>query len=581
MISSRRQQTLALALISPSYATRAERYARKVVSGKILACEHVRNACRRHLKDLKASGRAKYRWRFDEDKANRFCEFFECLPHVKDDFQGHALRGECFKLEDWQCFCFCSIFGWIDKKTGNRRFTEVYIAIPRKNGKTPMAAGVGIYMLGADGEYGAEVFAAATTKEQAWEVFGAALKMAQATPDMRKAFGIWCNAASIVISSTNSSFKPVKGKPADGPAPSCVLVDEYHEHKHNHVVSWARNGQVSRRQPLLFMITTAGFDVTSPCYVKQLEVQEVLAGRRVNERLFGLVYTVDEDVDWKSEKAVRMANPNLGISINPETIFHDQQQAIQSAAQQNEFKTKNLNIWVNQRIAWMNMAKWEQCSDPHLRIESFKEDPCIQAVDLASRKDTVSTARLFKRQIEGEWHVYCFSRHYLNAEQIRDPQHLHFQDWADRGFLIETPGNITDYLHVNDDLARDAHELLLREIAFDPLHAAPLIQFLQARPDWVNGVEISDLKQTEENMSAAMKEFEGLVLSGRFHFDGNPMLTWMIGNTVCSISRRENWYPVRQHVDRKIDGVVAIIIGLQRLMQMALDTYTSSEVTWV
>lgn len=548
------------------------------MSKKVLACKHVRNACKRHLNDLKASKRANYRWCFDADKANRFCEFFECLPHYKDDFLGHALRQECFKLEDWQCFTFASIFGWVDKKTGNRRFTEVYVAVPRKNGKTPMAAGTGLYMLGADGEYGAEVFAGATTKEQAWEVFGAAMQMAQKTPDMRKAFGIWCNAASIVISSTNSSFKPVKGKPADGPAPSCVIADEFHEMKTNVLISWARNGMVSRRQPLLFEITTAGFDITSPCYIRQLEVQEVLAGRRANDRLFGLIYTVDEDVDWKTEKAVRMSNPNLGVSVNPETLFHDQQQAIQSAAQQNEYKTKNLNIWVNQRIAWMNMVKWDACADPKMKIEDFAGEQCIESVDLASRKDTVSTARLFKRTHEdGQEHIYCFTRHYLNEAQVRDPQNIHFQDWAARDYLIETPGNITDYVRVCDDLTRDANDLILSQLVFDPYHAAPLIQFLQARPDWNMSVLISDLKQNEENMSAWMKEFEGLVLSGRFHFDGNPVLTWMIGNTVCHISQRENWYPTRQHVDRKIDGTIAIILGISRLLQPG-DAYTSSYV---
>jgi phage terminase large subunit-like protein len=567
---------------SLSFAKRAEQYARRIVSKKILACVEVRQACKRHLDDLKRSRKASFKWKFDEVKANRVCRFVEGLPHIKDDFHKNAAHGELLHLEPWQIFILCSIFGWVHKEKGFRRFTEAYIEVPRKNGKTTIAAGVALYCFAADGEFGAEIFAGAASKEQAGEgLFKDAKAMVEKSEDFRRAYGVWVNAASIVIQSKGASFRFLKGKPADGPSPHCVVADEYHEYKTDVLLDWARTGMQARLQALLFEITTAGSNTASPCYIKHLEVQDLLAGRIINDRLFGIIYTVDKGIDWKSKKAALMANPNYGVSVNPLTIENDQFQATQSAVKQNGFKTKNLNIWVNQKVAWMNMVKWEACADPNLKIEDFLQDRCIQAVDLASRRDTVSSVRLFRRVVNGEDHYYCFSRHYLNEQQINDPKNSHFLEWKNQGWLIETPGDITSYLQVNDDLVADAKKLMLSELVFDPLHAAPLIQFLQAREDWNQGVEISDLKQSEENTSAPMKEFEGVVLSGRFHFDGNPLLTWMVSNTICRVSLKENWYPVRENVERKIDGSVAIILGLNRWIAQPADPYTSPEISWI
>jgi phage terminase large subunit-like protein len=551
---------------SGTYAERAEQYAKDVCAKKIVACVEVRQACKRHIDYLKRSRKPGYRWTFDPVKANRFCRFVEALPHIKDDFRGNASRGELIHLEPWQIFIGCSIFGWVDKERGFRRFTEAFIEVARKNGKTTLAAGVALYCLTADREFGAEVFAGASSKDQAGEVFRAAKAMAEKAADFRQAFGVWVNTASLVVQQKGASFRMLKGRPADGPSPSCVTADEYHEYKTDDLLDWARTGMQARRQPLLLEITTAGSNTGSPCYNKHLEAQEVLAGRRINDRLFTIIFTVDKGVDWKSKKAVMTANPNYGVSVNPELIEADQFQATQSATRQNGFKTKNLNIWVNQRVAWMNMAKWDLCADPEMKIEDFLGEQCVVAVDLASRRDTVSTVRLFKRVINGEEHYYCFSRHYLNQLQIEDPKHTHFREWAAQGYLIQTPGNVTDYLLVNDDLAADAQLLSVRELVFDPLHAAPLVQFLQAREDWNQGIEISEIKQSEENTSPAMKEWEALVLSGRFHFDGNPLLTWMVGNTRCRVSGKEHWFPERENVERKIDGSVAIILGIKRLM---------------
>lgn len=548
-----------------SYSDRARSYAELVVAKQVLACTETRQAAKRFLDDLKRSKKRSCRWKYDEEKAHRFCRFFEGFQHYKNDFKGNAQRGERFRLEPWELFIACNVFGWVDKKTGTRRFTEAYVEVPRKNGKTPLAAGVGLFMLTADNEFGAEVFTGAASREAALEgLFTAAKQMAEKSAAFREAFGVWVNAESIVVQARNASFKPLKAKPQDGPSPSCVLADEYHEYKTDRLIDWARTGMTARLQPLLFEITTAGTNIASPCYARHLEAQEVLAGRRTNERLFCIIYTVDKGVPWTSKKAILMANPNYGISVNPEQIEHDQEQAKQSTLRQNEFKTKNLNIWVNQATPWMNMVKWERCADAKLRIEDFAEEHCIEGVDLASRRDTVSTARLFRRVIDGEKHFYAFMRHYLNEQQIRDPRNTHFQAWVEKGYLIETEGDVTSYLRVRDDLAGDSTGLILKELVFDPFHAAPLVQFLRQGGDWNANTEIVELKQNEEQQSAPMKELEAAIYEGRFHFDGNPVMTWMIGNTAVKISERDNWRPVRKHVDQKIDGTIAILLAFSR-----------------
>lgn len=549
-------------------------------------------ACKRHRKDLRASRRANFEWRFDETRAERFIRFHEGLPHVKDDFRGRARRHETFRLEDWQCFVYGSIFGWVHKREQYRRFTETYIEVPRKNGKTPGAAVIGLFGLTADGEYGADIFAAAgssrTQADEVGSVFDTARNMALASPEFRAAFGVWVNKNSIVVPSTNSSFKKIKGNPPDGPIPHMVLNDERHEQKTDRVIDWARTGAISRFQPLILSITTAGTDTSVPCYQASLEAKEVLEGRRKNERLFCIVFTIDKGVDWKSEKALRMANPNFGVSINPAALKGDQAQARQSATKTAVFKTKHENIWLNASAPWIQPDDWDECFDPEMQIDAFCDEPCIGTVDLASRTDTVSTARCFKRRLptgkdgEIEDHYFFFTRHYLNREKVRDEKHPHFADWADRGYLIETPGNVTDYGRVSEDLAADAGAAIIRELVFDPYHAMPLVQLgLLPREDWPQTVEIVELKQTEENMSPSMKELEAAIISKRLHHDGNPLLAWMIGNTRCRVSLKENWYPVRENVERKIDGTIALILGVNRLMQLDIEYAPSGKAEYI
>jgi phage terminase large subunit-like protein len=305
-------------------------------------------------------------YRYDVAKADHVCSFIEKLPHTKGQWaRKRPGQSNRIELEPWQLFIVCSIFGWVEKETGFRKYSEAYICVPRKNAKSTLAAAIGLYMLCADGEYGAEIYSGATKEKQAMEVFRPALLMAKKTPQLHKWFGVECAVKSIYREEDGSRFEPVVGNPGDGASPSCAIVDEYHEHETTILHDTMQTGMGAREQGLLLVITTAGSNIDGPCHILQGDVEKMLDGLIEDENLFGIIYTVTVPEElvgtpegenfWKTEAALRMANPNYGVSVFAEFLLKSLRQAIQSAHKQNVFKTKHLNIWVNAATAWMNM----------------------------------------------------------------------------------------------------------------------------------------------------------------------------------------------------------------------------------
>jgi len=480
-----------------------------VVDGEIPACALVILACKRHLDDL---SRSDFSFFFDHESADRVCRFIEKLPHTKGRW---AARGLNLRLEDWQTFITCSLFGWRDRSTNRYRFTEAYIEVPRKNGKSPWAAAIGLYKFAADGEFGAEVYSGATTERQALEVFRPARLMARNTPALTSHFGIFVGAKNLAIPENGSRFEPLIGKPGDGAAPSCAIADEYHEHQSDEQVDTMRTGMVGRENPLLLYITTAGTDRSGPCFALHQKVAAMLQGLATHDNLFGIIFTIDDGDDWTSESALRKANPNYGISVDPVKLRNDQRDAVQSARAQNTFKTKHLNVWCNADVSWMNMQKWEALADCNLCIEQFAGEPCIQAFDLASRKDIASRVTVFRRMHDGKPHYYCFASHYLNQAAVEESKGSHYPGWSKEDRIIVTPGNITDYKRIMDDIVTDSARFSIREIPFDEYHANGLVQFIQADQNWNQNVTFVKFPATVGMMSPAMKEVEALVLDGR------------------------------------------------------------------
>jgi phage terminase large subunit-like protein len=271
--------------------------------------------------------------------------------------------------------------------------------------------------------------------------------------------------------------------------------------------------------------------------------------------------------DWKSEIAIIKANPNLNVSVDRERLLDAQRGAIQSARKQNVFKTKHLNIWVNADVAWMNMAKWDAMADPKLSLEDFKDQDLIAGLDLASRIDIASKARIFRKLIDGKFHYYAFLKHYLNEAAVEEDRGSHYQQWANEGRLEVTPGNVTDYGWIIEGIVEDSKLFHVLEVPHDPYQSLPLLQTIQARADWDQTIVPVAIKQTVENMSGPMKELEALVYDSRFHHDGDPVLGWMISNVVCHRDAKDNIFPRKEREENKIDGVIAILVALKRWME--------------
>jgi len=535
------------------HVAQANAYARAVLSGKTPACEYVKQACRRHLSDLDRQGDDDFAYTFSDDAAEHICRFAGNMMHVK----GRDWAGKRITLEDWQAFILCSVFGWLRKSNGMRRYRQMYCEIPRKNGKSILGAIIGLYMFAADGEPGAEVYSGATSEKQAWEVFSPARQMCLKNPGFASHFGIQVGAKNLSIPENGSKFEPVIGKPGDGSSPHCAIVDEYHEHDTPDLYDTMLTGMGARIQPLLCVITTAGVNTAGPCYAKRNEAVKVLSGVIEDDELFSLIYTIDEADDWTLPDSWQKANPNAGISIYQEFLDARRREAINTASRQNIVKCKHLNVWSNAGSAWINMVRWAQCASPEV-MDEFAGEPCWIGVDLASKIDLTAMATIFRRG--DAFHV--FTKHYLPEETVMMPENAHYQAWQAEGYLTVTPGARTDYRYLKDDLIGISETFAVRELAYDPRESEMLMQEIREDVSF----PCIEVVQSPTNISEPMKEFEALYMAGRLKHDNNPILNWQASNVVLRSSFTKAYYPSKERKENKIDGIVASIMALSRAM---------------
>ena len=557
------------------YAAIATQYARDVLEQRIPACRWVRLACKRHLDDLERQRAEDFPYVWNPEltdakgkpyrPANRVCGFVELMPHIKGDW---AARRETIRLDAWQVFFLASVFGWVHHETGKRRFQKADLIVPRKNAKSTIAAGVGLYMLAFDGEHGAEVYSGATSRDQAHEVFRPARLMAQSNHAYRATFGVMVNASNLLVLETNSKFEPLIGKPGDGASPSCSIVDEYHEHSTSELYDTMWTGMGARSQPLLLMITTAGSNIGGPCFTHQVELQKILEGAvrdAATERRFGIIYTVDKDDDWTDPATLYKANPGLGVSIDPEKLVADQAEAVRDPRKQAVFKTKHLNVWVNAASPWLTVEQISKSADPSLREEDFRGETCWDGLDLASKNDIASKAKLFRRLQDGpggrDWHYYLFTRNWLPEAAVQRPENQHYQAWVQQGSIVQTPGNMIQLRAIQEAVEADAQLHLVGEVAMDAWGSREIAPNLQDA-----GFTVVDVPMNTRYLSEPMKLIAALIDDGRFHHDGNPATAWMFSNVEVQEDRNENIFPRKSKPELKIDAAVAAILAMGRAM---------------
>lgn len=537
-----------------SFVEQAQQYARQVVEGDIAACKWTQLACTRQVRD-RDNPPAGYVW--NGDRAEKVCRFVSRLPHIKGKWAGTKIA-----LEPWQAFVLTTVFGWTDEE-GNRRFRSSYVEVPRKNAKSTLTSGVGLYMLTEDQEQGAEVYSAATTRDQARIVFNDAQQMARRSPSLRQHYGVNVGAHNIHVLSTASKFEALsaEGSTLDGLNIHFASVDELHAHKTRAVWDVLETATGSRSQSLLWAITTAGSNRAGICYEIRTYVTKVLEGVAKDETFFGIIYTIDDGDKWTDPDVWAKANPNLGVSVYADDVQRLAHKAMTMPSAQNNFLTKRLNVWVNADTAWMDMRAWDRCASPDMTPADFEGQPCYCALDLASRVDIAANVQVFAKPEGGKIHYYAFGKYYLPEDTVESEANSQYQGWVIEGRLTATPGNVTDFGYIKQDLRDTSSRFELVEVPYDPFQATQLSTELVEE-----GFPMVEMRPTVLNFSEPMKELEAAVLEGRFHHDGDPVLGWMVSNVVCHMDNKDNIYPRKERPENKIDGVVALIMAIGRSM---------------
>lgn len=552
-----------------TYFERAKAYCQRVTSGEEAAGKFERLAAQRFMDDLGRSGAEGFPYGFDETAGSRACKFIELLPHIKGEwakpiYVDGKLSYAKIQLQDWQVFIVINLFGWKHLVTGLRRFRRAYLEVARKNAKSTLAAGIMLFALTADAEPGAHVYSAATTGEQAREVFDVAKEMAKREPEFVARFGCDVRTHDISVPSTASIAKPLNAEAStlDGLNVHFAIVDELHAHKTRAVYDVIDTATGARSQPMIVMITTAGSNRAGICYEQRHYTIKELEGQVVDETWFGIIFTLDEGDSYEDPAVWRKSNPNLGVSVKVDDLESAVKKAKALPSALGNVLTKRFNVWVNADSAWMNMAAWDRCANPGLRLADLQHLPCWIPLDLANKIDVAAGPRLFHDPEINRW--YLLSRFWLPEYAVEVGTNSQYTGWVRAEHLITTPGNVTDF-DVIEDAIRDDAAILgdLREVPFDPWQATQLAGHLVAE-----GLPMVEVRQTVQNMSEAMKQFEALVMVGpdRFQHDGNPMMSWMVSNVVCHRDAKDNIYPRKERPENKIDGPVAVIMGISRAL---------------
>jgi len=539
---------------------RMQGYITGVLDGSIITGEFIRLAVQRHVDDLKKD----WAYHFDEKAAQRAISIFEIFRHWKGEW-----AGERIKLEPHQVFYIASLFGWL-RKDNTRRFRTSFKSVARKNGKTTESAGKAIYHLLADKEPGGQVYFAATKEDQARIGFKDVQEIIKKTPEVRKHFKVMTK--SVVMGS--SFMKPLgsDSNTQDGFDPSWGVIDEYHAHRSDEMLNVLESGMGARRQPVIDVITTAGFHKEYPCYSQLRKTGiEILRGIKTDDTFLVMIFEMDEDDDWKDKKNWIKANPNLGTNVYSDyldTRFIKAKN--EGGTKEVDFKTKNLNMWVDAADVWIQDDKFQDC-----KVDEFPEP--VEAwggLDLASTSDITAFTLVFR----GE-RLYSKSWYFLPKERNYDTRNEGmYKRWVTDGWLIETPGNVTDYDFVRAKINELAEKINIRSIAYDRFNANQLVINLQD-----DGLKMDGFGQGFVSMSAPSKEFERLIVSGEFAHLGDPVLRWMLSNVNIAMDGAGNIKVHKGNSAGKVDGVVSNIMAIGEMTsgKKELNPYANKGITFI
>ena len=525
--------------------TRFYTYATDVIDGKVVACKFVRQACERFLRDLEDE-----RFEFRLDRVAHCVRFIRMLKH----FSGVA-NNKPFILEPWQLFIVANIVGWYWRGTGKRRFNEAYVSIARKNGKTALFAALMIYFLLADGEPSAEVLISANSREQATNVDFQIIKgFIQKLDPKGKTVKAQRNKVKVAKTTNLMHVTASDASKLDGYNISACLVDEYHEADTDEVKEVLKTAMGNRRNPIQCVVTTRGFDMSKPCFALDQYAQDVLSGEKQDDALFAMIFTLDEDDDWKDPATWLKANPNLGVTVSYQYITGELTKALASTAKEIQFRTKYVNQWVESKTIWISDDRINTHMET-IDFERFKGLPCYVGIDLASVSDLTSVSFLWP--IEGKYYFKVLN--YLPSDALATKENsVKYREFDLRGDLIIFPdSNVTDYDRILDDIKRINTITPVYLISYDQWNSTQMI--IQATNF---GFDCKPFSQSLSSFNRPTKEFERAMLQDAVVMDRNECTRWAFRNVLIKTDAHENQQIIKATAMSKIDPAVSMMMAL-------------------
>lgn len=505
---------------------------------------------------------------YNKELADYAVNFIECLCHTKGTWAGKP-----FELIDWQEKIIRDIFGTL-KPNGYRQFTTAYVEIPKKMGKSELAAAVALLLTCGDGEERAEVYGCAADRQQATIVFDVAADMVRMCPALNRRVKILASQKRIVYQPTNSFYQVLSAEAYSkhGFNIHGVVFDELHTQPNRKLFDVMTKGSGdARMQPLYFLITTAGTDTNSICYETHQKAKDILEGRKIDPTFYPVIYGADEEDDWTDPEVWKKANPSLGITVGIDKVQAACESAQQNPAEENAFRQLRLNQWVKQAIRWMPMDKWDACAFK-VTEESLRGRVCYGGLDLSSTTDITAFVLVFPPLDEDDKYVvlpyFWIPEDTLELRVRRD--HVPYDVWERQGFLQTTEGNVVHYGYIEKFIEQLGEKYNIREIAFDRWGAVQMVQNLEGM-----GFTVVPFGQGFKDMSPPTKELMKLTLEQKIAHGGHPVLRWMMDNIFIRTDPARNIKADKEKSTEKIDGAVATIMGLDRAIRCGINTGAS------
>ena len=497
---------------------------------------------------------------FDEAKAQRAVEFIRCLKHTKGRW-----RGQAFDLLPWQETIIRDVFGTV-KEDGFRQYNTAYVEIPKKNGKSELAAGVALYMTCGDNEWGAEVYGCASDRQQASIVFDVAVDMVEQCPALKKRIKPVMSVKRLVYKPTNSFYQVLSAEvyTKHGLNVHAVIFDELHSQPNRELFDVMTKGSGdARTQPLFFLITTAGTDRHSVCFEQHQKAEDILCGRKADPTFYPVIYGAEDDADWTSEEVWYRANPSLGHTIDIGKVRNACLSARDNPAEENIFRQLRLNQWVKQSTRWMQMEKWDACAFPVDEGELLGRE-CYGGLDLSSSIDITAFVLVFPPRDDTEKYVFLPYFWIPEENMVRRVRrdHVPYDVWEKQGFLETTEGDVIHYGFIESFIEALGKKFHIKEIAFDRWGAVQMVQNLEGL-----GFTVVPFGQGFKDMSPPTKRLMELVLERNVAHGGHPVLRWMMDNIFVRTDPAGNIKPDKEKSTEKIDGAVAAVMALDRAVR--------------